>query len=356
MSITVNSWEMTGIKKPVEKSVRTVDKLESGQALVKVAGCGVCHTDISFLYFGVKTKKELPLTLGHEISGEVIDVGSDCDNKLKGKSVVIPAVLPCGECYLCKNDRGNMCLGQIMPGNDIHGGFADYITVPSKYLCTVSDDLLKKYELKELSVIADAVTTPYQSVKRSGLKEGDLAIFIGVGGIGVYGVQIAASLGAKVIAIDIDDNKLEKIKNYGASAVLNVKGMEIRDIKKTVKGLSKEIGGRSLMWKIFETSGTHSGQELAFALLNFAGTLAIVGFTMDKLNIRLSNLMAFDATVFGNWGCLPEYYTDVLNMLEEEKINIKDFSCEFPMSQINEVFEKAHHGQLDKRAILVPDF
>ena len=111
--------------------------------------------------------------------------------------MIIPAVLPCGECDLCKRGRSNICQNQLMPGNDFHGGFASHIVVPSRYLCPVPENVLDKYPLKQLSVIADAVSTPYQVVEKSELEAGDLAIAIGVGGVGIYGALIAKTKGAK---------------------------------------------------------------------------------------------------------------------------------------------------------------
>ncbi|TAL56870.1 MAG: 6-hydroxycyclohex-1-ene-1-carbonyl-CoA dehydrogenase, partial [Bacteroidetes bacterium] len=175
-------------------------ELKEGEVLVKIAGCGVCHTDLSFWHYGVQTKHALPLTLGHEISGTVIGG----DKKWLNKSVIIPAVLPCGECELCKKGRSNICRSQMMPGNDFQGGFASHIKVPSKFLCPVPDNVLKKYPLEHLAVIADAISTPYQVVKKSELEAGDLAIVIGVGGVGVYGALIAKIVGAKVIALDLN--------------------------------------------------------------------------------------------------------------------------------------------------------
>ena len=119
-------------------------ELKDGEVLVKIAGCGVCHTDLSFWHYGVQTKHALPLTLGHEISGVVV-AG---DAKWLNKSVIIPAVLPCGECDFCKKGRSNICRNQLMPGNDFQGGFASHITVPSKFLCEVPDIVLKKYPLE----------------------------------------------------------------------------------------------------------------------------------------------------------------------------------------------------------------
>ena len=131
-------WQMTELDKPFVLSESVLPETKSGEALVKIAGCGVCHTDISFWHHGVQTKHALPLTLGHEISGTVI-AG---DEKWIGKKVIIPAVLPCGECELCLTGRSNICRSQLMPGNDFDGGFASHIKVPSRYLCEVPDKVL----------------------------------------------------------------------------------------------------------------------------------------------------------------------------------------------------------------------
>ncbi|MFH1321550.1 MAG: 6-hydroxycyclohex-1-ene-1-carbonyl-CoA dehydrogenase [Bacteroidota bacterium] len=346
------SWQMTELKKEFKLTVKPIPELKDGEALIKVAGCGVCHTDLSFWYFGVPTKHELPLTLGHEISGTVVQ-GSE---QWLNKEVIIPAVLPCGECELCKRGRSNICQNQLMPGNDFDGGFASHVIVPSKYLCPVPDNVLEKYSLKQLSVIADAVSTPYQVVRKSELESGDFAIVIGVGGIGIYGAQIARIMGAKVLALDIDDEKLEIARNNGIDATLNIKGLDIKAIKTKVKEIAKEIGTPRYGWKIFEMTGTKPGQELAFALLSFASTLSIVGFTMDKLEVRLSNIMAFDAKLIGTWGCMPELYPEIVDLVAEDKINLNQFIQTFPMSKINEIFKNTLDHKYTKRSVLVPDF
>ncbi|MCF8460953.1 MAG: 6-hydroxycyclohex-1-ene-1-carbonyl-CoA dehydrogenase [Flavobacteriales bacterium] len=343
---------MTALNAPFELKESPMPTINETEAIVKVAGCGVCHTDISFWHQGVKTKMDLPLTLGHEISGTVMAGPSH----LLGKNVIVPAVLPCGECDLCKKGRSNICQSQLMPGNDFHGGFASHIKVPHKYLCPVPDSILKNYKLEELSVIADAISTPYQVMKKSELEAGDLAIVIGVGGVGVYGALIAKIMGAKVIALDISDEKLALAKQNGVDATLNTKGMDFRDIKAKVKELAKEIGAPKYGWKIFEISGTKIGQETAFGLLTFTSTMSIVGFTMDKVEARLSNLMAFDAKLIGTWGCKPELYPEVVELIASGKLQIKDFVQTFPMSQINEVFTNTLAHKYSKRSVMVPDF
>jgi 6-hydroxycyclohex-1-ene-1-carbonyl-CoA dehydrogenase len=314
----------------------------------------VCHTDLSFLHHGVKTRAELPLVLGHEISGRVRAIGEGIDPAWVGAPVVVPAVLSCGECELCRSGRRTICRSQVMPGNDRHGGYASHVLVPARFLCRVKDEVLARHELWELSIVSDAITTPFQAVRRSGLREGDTAVFVGAGGIGIHGVQIATAAGALVVALDVSASKLEQALAAGAKAVINVSGMAIKDIIRQTRAEADRIGARKHEWKIFETSGTRAGQETAFGLMGFGSVVSIVGFTMDRLEVRLSNLMAFDATACGNWGCDPLLYPEVLDWVAAAKIRVSPFVEKHPMAEINRVFEAAHRGELLKRAVLVP--
>jgi 6-hydroxycyclohex-1-ene-1-carbonyl-CoA dehydrogenase len=323
------------------------------EVVVKVAGCGVCHTDIGFWKDGVPTKKGLPLTLGHEISGTVIEAGSEFEH-LKGKQVIVPAVIPCGKCVLCEGGRGNVCRVQLMPGNDIDGGFAECIAVPGRGMCVVDD--LGGYELSDLSVIADAVTTPYQAIVRSDLQQGDLAIVIGVGGVGTYCVQVAAAFGARVVAIDVDQEKLDAVADHGADLTVNSGEVDFKELKKQIKANTKEWGIPGHSWKIYECSGYPGGQDTAFGLLTFASTLMVIGFTLAKTQVRLSNLMAFDATVQGTWGCKPELYPEALKLVTDQEITLKPFIQTFPMSQGPDILQQVADHKIEKRAILVPDW
>ncbi len=355
MQITGQRWLMTEIGQPFIREDFSLSDPSSDEVIVEVAGCGVCHTDLGFLYDGVRTNHNLPLTLGHEISGRVVAAGQGAENWM-GQSVVIPAVIPCGQCDLCKRGLGTMCRSQKMPGNDIQGGFATHIAVPAEGLCPVDEEKLAAIDmiLAEVSVLADAVTTPYQAVKLASIHEGDLAIVIGVGGVGGYAVQIANAMGATVVAIDVDQTRLDQLLDYGAAITINASQVDGREIKNQIRGLVKERGLRSTEWKIFECSGTTAGQTTAFSLLTHGAHLAVVGFTMDKLELRLSNLMAFSARLQGNWGCLTEYYPAALSLVMEQKIQMKPFVKLHPMDDINTVFEAARAHQLNARAILVP--
>ena len=324
----------------------------AGEVLVRVAGCGVCHTDIGFWRDGVKTRQALPLTLGHEISGTVEEVSPGYE-ALLNQEVIVPAVIPCGECKLCRQGRSNVCRAQLMPGNDMDGGFAEYVRVPARGLCVVGER--GGYALDELSVIADAVTTPYQAIVRSALGAGDLAVFVGAGGVGTYGIQIAAALGAHVIAIDVVADRLCTLTNYGAARTIDASQFDTKSIRKQVSAAAEEWGVPAHSWKIFECSGSAAGQETAFALLAPASILMVIGFTLARVELRLSNLMALDATAQGTWGCKPELYPEALRLVVTNAITLKPFIERHPLSRGPEVLEAVAQHQLMRRAIFNPN-
>lgn len=349
-------WVMTAPDEPFSRLEFEPDKPAADEAVIAIAGCGVCHTDLGFYYDGVRTKHPLPLTLGHEISGRVVSTGNEC-SEWQDKAVIIPAVIPCGSCDLCARGRGTICRQQKSPGIDMHGGFATHVTVPSAGLCEIDATRLAEIgmELADASVIADALTTPYQAVVQAEVEAGDLAIVIGVGGVGGYAVQLAASKGATVVAIDVDQSKLDRLSEFGASKVINAREVQGRDVRDSIREFAKQQGLRQTEWKIFECSGTGAGQASAFGLLTYGACLSVVGFTMEKVEIRLSNLMAFHARALGNWGCLPEHYPDALELVLDGRISMLPFIERHPLSEINEVFSGVHAGALTRRAILVPD-
>jgi 6-hydroxycyclohex-1-ene-1-carbonyl-CoA dehydrogenase len=326
-----------------------------GEVVVQIAGCGVCHTDLGYYYDGVRTNQPLPLTLGHEISGRVSAAGAGAESWL-GKAVIVPAVMPCGTCDLCLRGKGTICPNQKMPGNDIQGGFGTHIVVPALGLCPVDEARLAAagLELADVSVVADAVTTPYQAVVQAGVQPGQIAIVIGVGGVGTHCVQVAAAFGATVVALDVDQDKLDSLAEYGAAKTFNVREFDARALKKEIGAFAKAQGLSQREWVIFECSGTGAGQTTAYNLLVHGATLCVVGFTMDKVEVRLSNLMAFHARALGNWGCPPELYPAALDLVLDGKIKLAPFVERHPLNDINHVFHEAHARKLKRRAILVP--
>ena len=354
----ISSWVVQSPASPMARLARD-ESPGDGEVIVQVAGCGVCHTDLGFFYDGIPTRHPMPLTLGHEVAGQVIEAGPGAEEWI-GRDVVVPAVIPCGACDACRAGHGSVCPSQIFPGNDVHGGFGTHLTVPARGLCPVPDlgDCRRNaagLALADLAVVADAISTPYQAIVRSALSAGDLAVFVGAGGVGGFGVQIAASLGAHVVAIDPDPQRLALVSRHGAALALHAGEMSFQELRTAIRGLAKERNVPSWRHKIFETSGTPAGQATAWGLVGPGAYLSIVGFTPAKVEVKLSNLMAFDAVAQGNWGCLPEHYPRVLDLVLSGAVAVRPFVEIRPLASINETFADLHERRASRRVILVPE-
>ncbi len=346
------SWRMVQPGRPLELHGSAGRRAGPGEVLVEVAGCGVCHTDVGFYDGSVRTRADLPLVLGHEVSGTVVEAGEGA-GELVGSGVLVAAVIPCGCCQMCSAGRGNVCGDQLMPGNDLDGGFATHLTVPATGVFACGD-LPAGYGLADMAVVADALTTPLQAIRRAGVAEGDTVVVVGTGGVGGFAVQVAAASGGTVVALDVDDGRLAALDDHGAAASLNVRGMSPRGVREAVRELVASLGASEVGWKVFECSGTASGQETAFGLVGTAATLAVVGFTRDKVSIRLSNLMAFDATAFGSWGCPPERYPEAIHLVTSGQVDLLPFIRRVPMADVMSVLAPGGgHGD-PRRPVLVP--
>jgi 6-hydroxycyclohex-1-ene-1-carbonyl-CoA dehydrogenase len=341
-------------RKPLEGCELPALEPGADDVVVEVAGCGVCHTDVGYAVDGVPTRHPLPLILGHEIAGRVVAAGEKASAWL-GRAVIVPAVIPCGECPACRAGRVTICRNQFMPGNDGDGGFATHVRVPARGLCPVPQKLPEGITLEMLSVVADAVTTPFEAMRRAGLAADDVAVIVGAGGVGGFGVQIAAALGAAVVAIDVDAERLELAAKHGAGLVLDASATDFKGLKGAVRSFIKDSGRKGIGLKIFEMSGTPAGQETAFGLLDFGGYLAVVGYTPKKVELRLSNLMALDATARGNWGCPPDQYPAALRMVLDGKIALDPYIEMHSLEEAPAVLDAVAKHELRRRAILRPD-
>jgi len=208
--------------------------------------------------------------------------------------------------------------------------------------------------LAMLSVVADAVTTPYEAIARAQVGSEDLVVVVGAGGIGGFAVQIAAACRATVVAIDVDEDRLALALAHGASLAMNPKTVAPKAMKDAIRGLVRDTGRGRIGTKIFEMSGTTAGQQTAFNLLDFGSHLAVVGYTADKVEIRLSNLMALDATARGNWGCAPANYPKALALVLEGKVELEPFVDLRRFDELPELLGAAHRHELQRRVIVLP--
>lgn len=311
------------------------------EALVKVAACGVCHTDLHYLD-GVPTFKKPPLILGHEASGTVVDVGEKVSKVKKNDRVLIPPVLACGVCHNCSIGRGNICQSMVMVGNTVDGAYAEYIGVPAKDLIFLPPEI----PLEEASIISDAMSTPYHAIKnRAEIRPGDSVIIYGCGGVGLNAVQIAAASGASVIAVDIVDEKLKLARELGATAVINARKEDpVKTVRKTMKG-GVDVA--------VEAIGNPDVMRQAFRSVKQGGRVVIVGYTDKELCVSAARLMFRELEVIGSLGCRAADFPPLVDLVRRGKLKLL-VSDKMPLDQINEALKMLREGRIFTRAIVIP--
>ncbi len=283
------------------------------EALVRVAACGLCHTDLHYLDHGVATARKPPLVLGHEISGTVEELGAGATGPAVGTPVLVPALLPCGRCGYCRTGRENLCPEARMPGNHIDGGFAEFVAVPAKDLVPLPPEL----DLVTSSVIADALTTPYHAVvDRAAVRPGERVAVVGCGGVGINVVQIAAASGAEVVAMDVSDEKLVAARALGAAHAINV-----ATTADPAKALRSTLGDGTDV--TFEVVGRPETIALGFSTLRRGGRLCLVGYSAAPAVLPANRAMFFEYTVLGSLGCPPSGYPRAIDLVRRGRVKLE---------------------------------
>lgn len=315
-----------------------------GDALVKVAACGFCHTDLHYLDHGVPTAKPPPLILGHEISGVVEELGPGDSARSVGDRVLVPSVLPCGTCDYCRSGRGNICPDLRMPGNHLDGGFAEFVRVPARDLVPLPADL----DLARSAVIADALTTPYHAVvHRAHVRSGDWVVVVGCGGVGINVVQFAVAAGANVIAVDPRAESREAARRLGACETMDP--TQHPDLAREVR--KRSAGGADVA---LEVVGKPETVGLALSTLRRGGRLCVVGYSDSVAPIPLNRLMFFEYAIVGSLGCRPVDYPRVIEMVRSGKVSPDAVvTATLPLERIGEAAEDLRNGK-GLRTLIVP--
>jgi len=330
-----------GAGQPLKIEDIPTPEISPEEALIKIAACGVCHTDLHYLE-GVPTFKKPPLILGHEASGVVTKVGEKVTKVKENDRILIPPVLTCGTCYNCRIGRENLCRNIVMIGNSIDGAYAEYTKIPAKDLIKLPTEI----PLEEASIISDAMSTPFHALKnRANVRPGDSVVIYGVGGVGLNAVQIAVALGAFVIAVDKVEEKLQHARDLGASETINV------DVEDPVKAVRRITGGGADV--AVEAIGIPEVMRMAYDSVRWGGRAVIVGYSHKDLTISAARLMFREIEIFGSLGCRIVDFPPLVDMIRRGKLKLL-VSNKMPLDQISEALEMLKNGKVKTRAIVIP--
>jgi 6-hydroxycyclohex-1-ene-1-carbonyl-CoA dehydrogenase len=325
-----------GANQPLELADIPTPRPGPGEALVRVAACGLCHTDLHYLDHGVKTFKTPPLVLGHEAAGVVAELGSGVSGWAPGDRVLIPSVLSCGRCGYCRAGRENLCDVLVMLGNNVDGAYAEFVAVAARELIRVPQGI----PLEQACVIADAVSSPYHAVKRRGrVRAGDVVAVVGCGGIGLNAVQCAAVSGARVIAVDPNPQRLAIAEQLGAWRTVNPR--EVGRVDKHVRTFT--TAGVDVA---FEAVGSPPTIEMALSLLRRGGRLCIIGYSAETAILPAARVMYYELEIVGSLGCGAGEYPEILGLVAAGRLQLGPIvSGTIPLERINEGFDRLRRGE-----------
>lgn len=306
-----------------------------GEVRVAVAACGFCHTDLHYLDHGVPTAKEPPVTLGHETSGTVDALGDDVDGWTVGDPVLLPAVLPCGGCDLCRRGRSNICRRMEMFGNHRDGGFAEHVLAPAKDLIPLPEEL----DLATASIIADALSTPYHAiVNRARVRPGEWVAVVGCGGVGINVVQLAKAVGARVVAVDLRDEALAVAEALGAAETVNP---EEDDVEEAIEGITD--GGADVA---VEAVGTPETIETALSLVRRGGRTVLVGYSGESAALPARRVMFHEQSIVGSLGCRPADYPRIVDLVRRGAVELDPVVTDrVPLDRIGEAADALREGR-----------
>jgi len=312
--------------------------------LVKVAACGLRHTDLTYLH-GAPIPKAPPIILGHGPSGIVAEVGVEVTGIEPNQRVMISTIIPCLSCSFCRSGRENLCANAVIVGATQDGAFAEYVVAPATGVYPLPDSL----PLEESCLISDAVCTSYHAIYQvADVRPGDtVAIYGASGGVGLICVQLASAIGATVIGIGRKKWKLEKAQEFGASEVISSE--EVEQLDRTVRRFTG--GGADIS---IDATGVPAMIETAFRSTKPGGKIVVVGFTFSKIQLDINRLNWLELKVMGSRTFNPVDIPKVFKLVEKGVIDLdKMISHRFKLEEINEGYQMLDRGEL-LRGIVIP--
>lgn len=315
-----------------------VPEVPPGQILVKVAACGVCHTDLHAADGDWPVKPPLPFIPGHEGVGHVAAVGAGVKGIREGDRVGVPWLhTACGHCEHCLTGWETLCDHQQMTGYTVNGGFAEYVLADPAYVGHLPAGL----SFESLAPILCAGVTVYKGLKVLDLRPGQWVAVVGVGGLGHLAVQYARAMGLHVVAVDIDSARLQMAQRLGAQLCVNSAEQD------PVAVLQKELGGThgALVTAVSRES---FGQSLG--MLHKRGTMSMVGLPPGDFALPIFDVVLNAKTVRGSIVGSRQDLNEALQFAAEGVVHAS--TTTHRLEEINRIFDGLRHGRIDGRAVL----
>jgi len=318
-----------------------------GEVLLKVAGCGLCHTDIGLM---TRTKEQyaginLPFTLGHEVAGWVDSLGDGVTGFKTGEPVaVIPLWGTCGQCVPCHRGEENFCYYvRAMTGGGLgyDGGLAEYMVAPARYVVPTGG-----YDPVLAAPLTDAGLTTYTSIKPAlpMLTPGSTAVVIGVGGLGLLAVQFLRTLcAARVIALDNNPDHLKLAEKYGADCVLPSDDQAAARIREITSGAGANF--------VLDCVGAESTLKTAVAAIARLGRVTLVGAALKTIPFGLHEIpWGVQLTTSLNGGTVN--LREVIALANLGRITTLEER--FPLTRVEDGYNALREGKLNGRAVIIP--
>jgi propanol-preferring alcohol dehydrogenase len=320
-----------------------IPQVGSRGVLVKIAGAGVCHSDLHLME-GAMPVLPLPMTLGHENAGYIEETGRDVPNLKKGDPVAVYGCWGCGLCRFCRLGEEQFCVAPVHCGITVDGGYAEYLHVPD-YRHLIK---LEGIDPVDASALTDAGLTPYRAIKKTlpFLYPGCTVVIIGIGGLGHLAVQIfkALSPSARVIAVDVAEDKLKMALDLGADYALDGQGNVVEKIGELTKGMGAQA--------VIDLVGSDSTLKIAGEAAGSRSIIVLVGAGSGLLPYSFAAYPHEVVVTGSNWGS----FTELEELLALSATGmVRPIIQRFSLEEINHVFHLMEKGEILGRAVIVPD-
>lgn len=324
--------------KPLKIKQVPVPTVKPGTILVKVAACGVCHTDLHAANGDWPVKPALPLIPGHEGVGTVVALGEGVTNVKIGDRVGMPWLYTsCGHCDHCMSGWETLCESQQMTGYTVNGSYAEYVLADPNYVGLLPDNV----SFEQIAPILCAGVTVYKGLKETGVKPGQWVVISGIGGLGHMAVQYAKAMGMRVAAVDINDDKLKLAKKLGAEVIINSLKVD------AAKEIKKAIGGGH---GVLVTAVSTDAFKQAVAMLRRGGTMALVGLPPGTFPISIFDLVLNGKTIKGS---IVGTRLDLKECLDFAGRGLAKADIKIDkLENINTIFDNMKKGKITGRIVL----